>query len=88
MIADLIGELLGAALAPTGEIGEWLAAILCLAAGGFSIGFGFWFAFEGIAAAPTVLQVEIVCFFLLIAFACFWLFRRFLKAHRVSEQKR
>lgn len=88
MIADIIAELLGAVLAPSGRFGEWLAALICLAAGSFSIGFGFWFAFAGIAAAPLALQIGIVCFFLLIAFACLWLFRRFLKAHSVSEQQR
>ncbi|HEX4910657.1 MAG TPA: hypothetical protein VFV64_07845 [Permianibacter sp.] len=88
MIGDIVGELLGAALAPGGKFGEWLAALLCLAAGIFAIGFGAWFAFAGIEAASLAVRMISASFFLLIALVCFWLSGRFLRTRRASDQKR
>lgn len=77
MIDDIIGGFLAAALAPGGKLGEWLAGLLCLAAGIFSIAFGIWFAFVAVAEAPLRLQFGILAFFVVIALPCFYLLRRF-----------
>ncbi len=87
MIDDIIGEFLGAALAPSGKFGERLAALLCLASGIFSIGFGIWFAFVALEEASFTVKVGILLFFALIAFPCFFLFRRFCFRARVPTGK-
>ncbi|NQD36064.1 hypothetical protein HPT27_03445 [Permianibacter sp. IMCC34836] len=72
MVDDIIGGMLGAALAPGGKFSEWLAMLLCFAAAVFSLGFGVWFAFVGIEAVPLAIRFGIAFLFLPIVLVRFW----------------
>jgi hypothetical protein len=85
VIGEIVAELLGTALSPGGRFGEGLAALISLASGLFSFGFGVWFAFIAADDAPFAVKLGIVAFFALMAFACFYLFWRFLSSNRAAK---